>query len=69
MAWFQGSVWEKIRRRLEYVPGVIKAIKSAKIEIAKIETVLPLSCRVTYFLTLHSNVQGKMQLPYNYFCL
>ena len=32
VAWFQGSVWEKIRGGLEYVPGVIKAIKSAKIE-------------------------------------
>lgn len=31
MAWFQGSVWQKIRGGLEYVPGVIKAIKSAKI--------------------------------------
>lgn len=41
------------------MPGVIKAIKSAKI------VTLPLlSCRVTYFLILHSEVHGKMQHPH-----
>lgn len=56
---FKAKCGRKSEESLSMLPEVIKAVKSAKIE-----TLLPLSCRVPCFLALHSNVQEKMQFPY-----